>query len=615
MGRWPSASASAAALLAVAVAVAAWLAVARPAAASAAGLEDDGGAQWRLEPVLPPEVDGERPSSLPIGLGPVGDVEFWTPNRGLLITAGSGSTIAPGLWAYNGVSWHELSTVCGATDGRIAWAGPEEFWTVSDGRPGQAADAHGNPAPLEDDTLCHFKGGAVVASYASPAFEASSYQPMQAAACLSAFDCWFGGDALPEPQIGSFHLHWNGRSNTLEETPYVGEGRAVEDMRAFDGEIYESVRITSADPVFEHLAEPPALHLINPLGVTPTFEAIRGLPLYSSGEFPEALDALHLSADGESLWAAAGPRGETPEGSEPARVTVARYLPGLGWSQVLGPESAAPDPLAGDVVRAIAADPGTQAAWLALAPSSESGDDPTASAIVARVDAQGAVSDEQTLPSPQEEAEGVGPKGAAAHITCPAAHECWLVTTQGWLFHLSASPAGTPPPEGVDNDPAFAGVIAYRPPDEGLPQVLPDAPPPGESGLPSEPPQPQPEPAPASAPAREMVALVSGVHLRLVHGTTLEMRFHLAVKARVRLLAKRRSSVVAATPTRTFGAGNRSLLLRLERNRWPTKLDLQSHALAKLPTVPVAKSLEQPFTTALVPSLHTPAGTDWERFG
>jgi hypothetical protein len=57
------------------------------------------------------------------------------------------------------------------------------------------------------------------------------------------------------------------------------------------------------------------------------------------------------------------------------------------------------------------------------------------------------------------------------------------------------------------------------------------------------------------------------------------------VKARVRLIAKRRKQVVASTPTRTLGAGSRRLLLQLDRRRWPTKLDLQTHPLAPLPTV------------------------------
>ena len=81
------------------------------------------------------------------------------------------------------------------------------------------------------------------------------------------------------------------------------------------------------------------------------------------------------------------------------------------------------------------------------------------------------------------------------------------------------------------------------------------------------------------------VALLSNIRSRLVHGTTLELSFHLAVKARVRLLAKRRKRVVASSPTRTLAAGNRKLLLRLDRQRWPTSLNLQTHALARLPTV------------------------------
>jgi len=74
------------------------------------------------------------------------------------------------------------------------------------------------------------------------------------------------------------------------------------------------------------------------------------------------------------------------------------------------------------------------------------------------------------------------------------------------------------------------------------------------------------------------------VHTRLVHGTTLELSFHLAVKARIRLIAKRHARVVASTATRTLRAGKRSLQLLLNVHRWPTKLELQTHALAPLPT-------------------------------
>jgi len=61
-------------------------------------------ATWRLEqPPPPPPPPGVSESSLPIPLGEIGDIEFWAPNRGLLITRGNEPTIPAGVWAYNGV--------------------------------------------------------------------------------------------------------------------------------------------------------------------------------------------------------------------------------------------------------------------------------------------------------------------------------------------------------------------------------------------------------------------------------------------------------------------------------------------------------------------------------
>ncbi len=56
-------------------------------------------------------------SDVPVSLGAVYDIEFWAPNRGVLITD-------RGLWAYDSAGWHQLSTVCGGARGRIAWARP-----------------------------------------------------------------------------------------------------------------------------------------------------------------------------------------------------------------------------------------------------------------------------------------------------------------------------------------------------------------------------------------------------------------------------------------------------------------------------------------------------------
>ena len=54
------------------------------------------GATWRLEQPLPPRSATGQQSPIPIGLGAVGDIEFWAPNRGVLITRGNPPTVPPG---------------------------------------------------------------------------------------------------------------------------------------------------------------------------------------------------------------------------------------------------------------------------------------------------------------------------------------------------------------------------------------------------------------------------------------------------------------------------------------------------------------------------------------
>jgi hypothetical protein len=600
------------------------------AGAGAEGLSDDGGAEWRVEQPEPPKLhpEAERETKLtPIGLGRIGDIEFWSPNRGALITAGNGSTIPPGVWFYNGERWRELATVCGATDGRIAWAGPNEFWTISDGRPGQAAEALGRQPPLEDNTLCHFAPPAgnpdgqleVVASYAQPAFQSNSYPVMHAAGCLSETDCWFAGEPLPAPQIGVFELHWNG--STISTEPYLPEGHAVYDMSPFEGSLYESLLLTTTDRALKRSLEPPAL-LRGGESSSSSFEPALGAPIYGPGEFPYALNYLHLSADDDTaspeesaLWGAAGPQIPAPEKSAPAGVTVVRYSKlqyhkeaeayleesAPTWSQVLGPETepSGLERFPEDVVDSIAAEPGTNSAWLALDTEGDSQiPRPTTHALVARVSADGSISDELRLPA---EGEPYGPKGAVEKIVCPAAHDCWMTTNQGWLLHLS--PAGERRLE-PDNDPVFSGgPITVRPSDESLPQVPPDAPPADDSGLEETPPPPggvRLPVVPTEQFATVTLPLLSDIHSRLVHRTTLELSFHLAVRARVGLLAKHRRSVVASTPMRTLVAGNHNLLLRLDIHRWPTKLEFKTHALAPLPTRSTREAGTNVATTSLV---------------
>ena len=130
---------------------------------------------WRLEQPAPP---AGAPFKVP--LGAPGDLQFWAPNRGLMTVEGN-STIPRGIYSYDGTAWRRLATVCGGPGdtARIAWAGPREFWVVS--QPSQPRAGSGL-------ALCRFKDGQVVGSW-SPAIEAvDPFRPMLSAHCVSADD-------------------------------------------------------------------------------------------------------------------------------------------------------------------------------------------------------------------------------------------------------------------------------------------------------------------------------------------------------------------------------------------------------------------------------------------
>ncbi|HTZ65315.1 MAG TPA: hypothetical protein VMB51_14520 [Solirubrobacteraceae bacterium] len=591
-------------------------------------------ASWRLEqPSPPPPPPGVSPPPAPVPLGNVGDIEFWEPpgaapqaNRGLLITHGNGDVVKPGVWAYDGNGWHEIATTCGATEGRIAWGGPADFWTVSDQRPGQAP-VDGVLPPLADRSLCHFSGGAIVASYARLAFEPSSYEQMSSAACLppqppakSSQDCWFGGAALAEPLVGSFHLHWNG--STVEAQPYPDRSDPVMEMRALENAIFESVAYSKNDAHTEEptSGRPAVLHFAE--AGTAMQPLVEELPLYRNDEQPtEALEYLRLGSSEGVLWAATARQvGAEGEGE----VTVLRRVDGI-WSQAIGPGEAGGGahplprlfeqnlleseheedellggPAAAAEVRAIAPEPGSEDAWLALAPHGQTGSElERATAVLVRISAQGEVLGVQTLPSKAERALPSNAAGAVARLTCPAREDCWMANASGWLYHLAREGERTLPYSELPGFPEGRVIgESERPADEGVPQELRDAPPPDTSGLQEEPPDYGGTFAEAKgAPVVEstiQAPLLSDMHSRLLHGTTLELRFHLAVRARVRLVAKRGKKVVAQTPMHTFAAGNRRLLLRLNRHKWPTKLSLQTHALAPLPSTKVTEAVGGP---------------------
>jgi hypothetical protein len=576
------------------------LATAGPARAA------DAGAIWTSAPAqAPPPPTGAAPSPFPAAVGKVGDIEFWAPNRGVLITGGN-ALVPAGLYAYDGVTWHQLSTVCGGEGGRIAWAGPDDFWTISDQRAGQILPGGFEPGALLNVSLCHFVAGQVVASYAMPLQQPDSYRPMYAAACSSPSNCWFGGALGEGSPAGAFHLHWNGSGLSVV---YSSQGHAVAAMAPHAGQIYESVQLAPTDQYgSESPASPALLHTVVATDPTNPFHNVvpantqnpscapfcPPLPEYGTDAeghavAPVTLAGLSLSSDYSlagtgpatpQLWAVAGPDRTSPPGGQGVAHPIAMRLSKGVWTQVvpnLAGFGEGEDPVG------VAADPGETAAWVAVR---ESGAEGAGVDFLSSADggATWSVAEHDEL-GPEQ---GVGPRGEAGPIACPAAHECWLATTEGWLFHLTDGAVLEP-----DTDPFFdggGGVITFRPQDGGQVETLPDAAPEDDSLANQQPPTPvaptqvkiggrKPKPA---------KPLVSASHSRLeqrkvkAHGRevtrqVLVLSFKLRARARVWLLAELHGKVVARSPKQVLEKGPQQLRLTLDPKRWPNKLKLEAH--------------------------------------
>lgn len=529
-------------------------------AALASGAGAASAADWHSEQPLTAD------SPVPVALGRVYDIQFWSPNRGALITK-------DGLWAYDGTGWHRLSTVCGGTNGRIAWAGPLDLWTISDQPVGQSNPGN---ADLTARSLCHIVDGVVVGSYAQPIGQRGSYQALHGAACLSAADCWFGGDRLPGTvNTGAFHLHWDGNamtpwpSLTTRDPSLVDPARTVSDLATFQGRLFEAVQVQADDVVGGEASDQPfLLHEVvsgEPPAFTPQFT---DLPMDYGQTAPSLLSGFQLSADGDALWAVAGARDMS---NHPAPTQVLRR-DGFGLRSVtLTDPQGLLTPTAG--VSDVAAEPGTGSAWIAYTPPADDGI-AVYPARLARVHADGAVDDAVTLPSA---ADGIARKGHADRIACPAPGQCWMATTTGWLFHLGDSLPR-------DDAPQLHRLITYRPSDASTPAFPPDTLPDDNSGI-APPVIDQPPPIGYTPPAtkdtkKKPKKLVTGASTRLLRGTTtIEYRFTLTAKARVQLVAKRKKKVVGKTTRRTLAKGKHKLRLKLSRKRWPTALNLNATAV------------------------------------
>ncbi len=524
---------------------------------------------WQLQ--QPPPPPG-APFKVP--LGPPGDMKFIAQNRGLLTIDGNG-TISPGLYAWNGQTWHQLATVCGdaASTSRIAIAGPDEFWTISTPSPPR------NGAGL---SLCHFKDGQVVASYGTALQSPDPYRQMEAAACNGPSDCWFAGIGSQDPtgsRIGSFHLHWDGSSLT---SSYYPQGRGISALVAVAGAFIESAFLgngpgdTTGTVSLASPEDPPQLlhHIVGGQISNDPFTLTDGANPNSGPSGPSGPpgdpglardgELLALGSDGASnTWAvgggaASGPN--APSGGVIPRPLIALRSVSTGWNEVPVVDPNPLDPAIAPTARFVSVSPvpGSTDAWMALQPYADQ-TNPTARAYAAHVLADGTTSVTR-LPT-----SGAG-RGSAARVLFTSPTDGWLVTSAGWLFHYTD---GTAQP--LDTDPNFAGVITFRP-NESLAQFVPDRPPADDSQL-FAPPPVQVITQTRQAPAKtiKLKPLLTRIKSHL-HGFTLFLSFTLIRKAKVGLVATRRGHVVAKTPFRLLRPGHHTLKLRLSRRRYPDHL-------------------------------------------
>jgi hypothetical protein len=543
---------------------AAALAIAAVAAAGAASAPGVAYAEatWRLEQPAPPE--GAR---FKVPLGTPDDIEFLSPNEGLLSIEGN-SVVPQGLLFWNGRGWHQLATVCGGSGevSRIAWASPDEFWTITEPSEPRVGSGLG---------LCHFKDGVVVGSYSTAIQSPDPFRPMDAAACDGPDDCWFAGVGSEDPsgqRVGAFHLHWDGTNLTASYQP---QGRGVSGLAVYGGAFYESVFVGTqagdgTHPVTLATPESSGPILIHKLVGERLVDT--GFLAYPYPGVPsEGTELLSAKSDGADLWFSGGGAASGPDaphdGSVPAPPLAVHYNEPFFQQAPIETSLFSRE----DRFVDIAPVPGTTNAWVADQTLSERGS-ATGRAKVALIGAEGSASID-TLP-----ASGAG-RGSAQLVAATGPEEAWMVTSAGWLFHYTNGATLT-----EDTDPNWAGTITLRP-NESVEQFVADTPPPDDSKL-LEPPPVQVETKPASEPVQLVIpALLKNIKVSR-HGLTVTISFQLTRLAKVQLVAKLHGKVVARTRDERMKPGRRKLSLTFRRTRWPDALSFKTKELTKPAPVP-----------------------------
>jgi hypothetical protein len=537
-----------------------------------AAVQAAGAATWTLADHPPPPPGSEFRAPL----GAPGDLQFFAPNRGLLAVEGNAS-IPRGLFHWNGRVWRQLSTVCGGpTDTtRIAWAGPTEFWTVTE---------PSLPRTGTGVALCRFRDGEVVASYSTPEQAADPFRRMNAATCTSPSNCWFAGAASADPsneREGTFHLRWDGGAL---RTTYFAQGRGASDPRGAGRRIFET---TFVGPAQEGRDQPPRLR--TPEDRPRLVRRISGGSITTDRFTPEdvadpdetddepapadATDLLAADADGEDLWVVGGGTvsgAPAPEGSETGPVyprgPIAARLAGDAFTELPLADADGSNPFAADERFVdVAAVPGGDRAWVAVQRFADRRSI-NARGKVARLAPDGTVEEVTTLPT-----SGAG-RGSIAKLAFTGPEEGWAVTYAGWILHFQGDGFA---PSPLDEDPAFANRITFRP-NEAAAQFVPDRPPVDDARLFTPPPleiiQTAPPAQTTVGEARVLPPLLTRVRSRLKGRRLLIISFRLARRARIGVTGRRGKRVVARSRARTFKPGRRTIRVKLDPKRYPKRL-------------------------------------------
>jgi hypothetical protein len=512
---------------------------------------------WRLaqpDPPTPPPGVAIPPFAVP--LGQVTDISFWGPNRGLMAVDGNDVVPNGAIYKYDGQRWTLVSTVCGG-QAKIVWAGADDFWTIANGRK-ELGDAAGSRR-----TLCHFRGGAIVASYATPVSAADRYDEMSSGACLTPNDCWFGGAALAAPRVGAFHLRWDGSTLTQVVGP---QGREVRGMAAASGQVIEIVdgRDDTAGDIPRLLTPEPDPLMIHRIAAgTTSIVADPFVPPLADSVPPAHTRELYaVRSTGDQVWAAGGPSASNaaPEGVEQARPFVAISSQGGPFSTVALDPARFPT-----AIRpvGIAPQPGTDRAWMALQYDAD-----PASPTLVELNAAGTILQATRLPETGDPDPGarLAATSAITALACAAPGDCWLGTADGWLFHTASAPA-----QPADDAFPFTTVLRDRPADAASPRVVSDAAPTDDSGA-----DLGFEDKTIEVPKDEtpLTPTTSRVRIKALSRTRVEVRFDVDIEARVRVRAFYRKKVVSRSSWRTVDAGRHRITIKVTPKRWPTRISL-----------------------------------------